>query len=190
MVEELLSWDFRVVLQGYVAWTICVAAILFGGGPERAVALVWLTFFEIIPWGFDLFYDRTHFVDSVDLLFAFVDAIAAGMWIGIALYANRNYTLWIAGMQVLAVCAHVASGIAEPITSIAYNVMAVAPSWIQLFLLAFGLVRHLLRKRSHGAYRDWRRGTWFSRFDRELEQNQMQSALAGGAGLDWREKVK
>ncbi|WP_108788725.1 hypothetical protein [Erythrobacter sp. Alg231-14] len=156
MIVDLLAWDFRVILQDVLAWTICICALIWGAGPERAVAITWLLLFEVLHELFALLDDRGRFLANVDAFYASVDGLAAVCWIAIALYANRNYTLWIAAMQVLAVSAHLAKGIAEPISQLGYAVMVIAPSWIQLLLLAVGLIRHILRRRRFGAYRDWR----------------------------------
>ncbi len=161
MIVDLLTWEFRVALQDYVAWAIGIAALLWGGGPERAVAITWLLLFELAPGAYEYIDSEEHFEGQVDVFFATIDGLAAAAWITIALYANRNYTLWIAAMQVLAVSAHLASAIAEPISPTGYAVMVVAPSWMQLLLLSIGLSRHLLRKRKFGQYRDWR----ISKFD-------------------------
>lgn len=156
MINELLTWDFRGIVQDYLAWGIGIAAILWGGGPERAAAATWLLLFELAPGAYKSVSDTAHYIGNIDILYASLDGLAAVVWIGIALYANRNYTLWIAGMQVLAVSAHLASGIAEPISSNGYAFMVIAPGWVQLSVLALGLVRHILRKRKFGDYRSWR----------------------------------
>lgn len=156
MIIELIAWDFRDSVQDYAAWTIGIAALIWGGGPERAAAFTWLMLFELVPGAVDLFDDSAHFSQSIDVIYAIIDCIAAVSFVAIALFANRNYTMCIASMQLLAVCAHMASGIAEAISSAGYAVMVIAPGWVQLLLLAFGLVRHRLRKRRYGDYRDWR----------------------------------
>ena len=156
MIVELLTWDFRFVLQGYLAWTIGISALVWGGGPERAAALTWLVFFELLSAMEDFLNPELQFQSQVDVYLVAVDSVAALSLITIALYANRNYTLWIAAMQVLAVAAHVASAIAEPISPVGYAVMVIAPGWMQLLLLLIGLIRHRLRERKFGKYRDWR----------------------------------
>ena len=190
MFVDLLTWDFRLLLQGYVAWSLGIAAILWGGGPERAVAITWLLLFELVPSVYEIADTGDYFQGQVDGFFATIDGLAAAAWITIALYANRNYTLWIAAMQVLAVAAHLASAIAEPITPIGYAVMVVAPGWIQLLLLGIGLVRHVLRKRKFGAYRDWRIGKYT---DDRAEPGKYGNVLAAWLSKDlssWRDGLK
>ncbi len=190
MIVELLTWDFRVILQDYVAWTIGIAALIWGGGPERAVALIWLILFELLPGAYSLFDNSPGFGANIDYFVLLIDSLAAIAWIAVALYANRNYTLWIAAMQVLALCAHLASGIAEPISSIGYGVMVVAPSWIQLLVLAIGLVRHRLRLRKFGSYRDWRPTRFSPGSPPSASGPSLYTSVLDPPGSSWRDTLK
>lgn len=180
----------RIAVQVVLAWTVCLAALIWGGGPERAVAITWLVVFELglrfLPGWFGVYFRY----ESIELWLFFGEIIACAMFVAIALSANRNYTLGIAAMQLLAMTAHFARGLAESISPIAYVVMVAVPGWAQLLLLAVGLARHVLRKRKYGEYRDWRMG------------NPNLSAIAGIAPLtskpswqevnqpSWRDDIK
>ena len=153
---EILASDFRGDLQDILVLVLCLAAFLWGGGPERAAAATWLFVFEIPGAIYRNVLNLESKLTVVDTYSAITDGVAAICWIAIALYANRNYTLWIAAMQVLAVTAHLARGLVEAVLPIAYLVMVVAPGWFQLFFLGIGITRHILRKRKYGPYRDWR----------------------------------
>lgn len=155
-MTELLLSDSRALIQDVVAWTICICALIWGGGPERAVAAVWIVFFELFANLYTLATGTNLKVEDIDAFFASIDVLAAVCWVAIALYANRNYTLWIAAMQILAMTAHVARGLVEAIAPVGYVIMVAVPGWFQLILLAVGVTRHILRKRKHGEYRDWR----------------------------------
>ncbi len=153
---DLITWDSRVAVQQYLSWVLIIAALIWGSGPERAVAATWLICFKFTDFLRDnLFEDARQLVD-VDVYWAISDLTAGVAWTLIALFANRNYTLGIAGLQVLAMTAHLARGVAEAISPIGYVFMVAAPGWFQLILLAIGLARHRLRVREHGEYRDWR----------------------------------
>jgi hypothetical protein len=76
----------------------------------------------------------------------------------IALNANRNYPLWAAGFQLVAVGSHLVRGLVDSVSPIAYAILAVGPSYCQLALLFAGLLRHRARLRRYGPYRDWRAG--------------------------------
>jgi len=153
---DSLVWEFRPYFQDVLSFTLIALAFIWGGGPERAVAAVWLVVFEGFGRLSDYLWGSERQLEGVDMPIAAEDMIAGILWVAIALYANRNYTLWIAGLQLLAMIAHMARALAETISPIAYVTMVVAPGWMQLFLLAIGLTRHIQRKRKYGPYRDWR----------------------------------
>jgi len=179
---ELLASEYRVVAQDYLAWTICLAAFIWGAGPERAVAFVWLLLFEIIDGIYHVVSDAGYHLTNVDLFHAALDGVAGIAWISIALFANRNYPLWVAAMQVLAMTAHLARGLVEAVSPIAYLTMVVAPGWFQLIFLGIGLSRHVLRKRKFGPYRDWRvTGEW----SRYPAANSYRNQLASVLGYDF-----
>jgi len=157
MLDTILI-EYRGQIQDVLLIALCVAAFIWGGGPERIVAATWLIVFELAGRIQNWIFGDSVQLTGVDWFIASIDLVAGVIFVGVALYANRNYTLWIAAMQVLAVTAHLARGIADLIAPMAYAVMFIVPGWIQLFLMSAGLVRHILRKRKYGQYRDWRIG--------------------------------
>lgn len=189
-MSELFLSDARAYIQDIVAWSVCIAALIWGAGPERAVALVWLVLFELLNTIYGLMTGGNLLNAEVVPFYAIVDLGALICWVGIALYANRNYTLWIAAMQVLAMTAHLARGLVEAISPVAYVTMVAVPGWFQLLLLAAGLSRHILRKRRFGEYRDWR----ISPVTNPIGAN--ASSLLNQAGLQqeprptWRDELK
>lgn len=155
MLELILSGD-RATIQNGLVIVFCGAALIWGGAPERAVAATWLIVFELARWVYGETTGNSSQLLEVDIFGATSDVVAGIGFIGIALYANRNYPLWIAAMQVLAIMAHLVRGLSDMISPIAYLTMVIAPGWLQLAFLAIGLGRHIQRKRRYGAYRDWR----------------------------------
>lgn len=153
---ELLFSDYRPYAQDVAAWTLCCAALIWGGGPERVVAATWLILFELGDILHTTVFGGSRQLETIDWYFASLDLLVGIIYIGTALYANRNYTLWIAAMQLLAMVAHVSRGMIDIITPLGYAVMVIAPGWLQLLFLAIGLARHVRRRRKHGEYRDWR----------------------------------
>lgn len=189
MIELLLS-DSRAMAQDVLAWAVCIAALVWGGGPERAVAIVWLVFFELVPGGYALATDGGFKLDGVAPLYATIDFVAVVCWVGIALYANRNYTLWIAAMQVLAITAHLARGLVEAISSVAYVTMVSVPGWFQLLLLAVGLIRHIYRKRRYGEYRDWRLSSPPTSISAKAQEMPNELGLQKSPHPTWRDDLK
>ena len=153
---ELFASEYRPLVQDALAYSICLAAFIWGAGPERAIAAVWLIFFEVTGLLYDGLVEPAYQLETIDLFLATTDVCVGLLWIVIAVHANRNYPLFMAALQLLVVSAHVARGLIEAIAPIAYAVMVIAPGWRQLLLLATGRARHLRRKRRYGAYRDWR----------------------------------
>jgi len=152
----VLPIDYLPFAKHLVALAICIAAFIWGGGPERAIAAVWIVFVEMANHGYDLFLRDGYHFTQIDGALASMDIVAGLLLIGIALNANRNYPLFIAAMQLLAISAHLARGLIEVISPIAYATMLVAPGWILLIILGIGLLRHRSRLKRHNIYRDWR----------------------------------
>lgn len=153
---EMLASEYRIYAQDVLAFTVCLAALIWGGAPERIVASTWLILFELGGRVYRAFFSPGYQLADIDWFMATTDGLAAIVFFAVALNANRNYAMWIAAMQLVTMFAHVARGMAESILPIAYAIMAVAPGWFVLIFLAGGLVRHILRKRRYGEYRDWR----------------------------------
>ncbi|MEE4289980.1 MAG: hypothetical protein V2J14_11455 [Erythrobacter sp.] len=153
---QLLAFEYRSLLQDVLAYSVCLAALIWGAGPERAIAATWLIVFELFTALFRNVLDLSYQLDSIDAYLALSDTLAGGIWLMIALNANRNYPLFIAALQVLAVSAHLARGLIESISPVAYATMVIAPGWLQLILLGIGVIAHRLRVQRYGEYREWR----------------------------------
>ncbi len=190
MFELLGSGEFRLLVQGWLVFFVCGGALIWGGGPERAAASVWLIVFELSRFVTESLFGADMQMQRVDPFSASRDIVAGAFWIGIALYANRNYTLWIAGIQVLAMFGHLSRGLSELMSPIAYAIMTAGPGWMQLILLGIGLIRHIRRKRKYGKYRDWRtsRSTQPAGLTK-LHQTPQHDPLRPGTG-SWRDELK
>ncbi len=186
---QLFGSEYRLIAQDILAFALIISAFIWGGGPERAVAATWLIVFEIGGRVQTAFFGPRQLLD-VDIYAATSDLIVGISFIAIALYANRNYTLWIGGMQVLAISAHVARALAEAISPIGYVVMVVAPGWLQLFLLGIGLARHVARKRKYGPYRDWRISRTSPNFKSLSAGGTFSADTLGKVPVSWRDDVK
>ena len=174
-----LLLEYRGILQDFLLFALCIAAFVWGGGPEKAVAATWLIVFDLAGRVYASFYGANVQLSGVDWFLASMDIVAGCLFVSIALYANRNYTLWIAGMQILAMTAHLARSLADAISPIAYAAMFIAPGWMQLLLLGVGIARHVRRQKKHGKYRDWR----ISKPNTTLTIN----SVAQGEGVAWQQ---
>lgn len=153
-----LAFEYRDEFQSIAAWLICSAALVWGGGPERAIALTWLVLFKAVDNTVRVVWGTQFMPDGLAMFAAVNDLAALAIFVFVALQANRVYTLWIAALQLLVLLAHVARGLADQISPISYTILAFAPGYFQLCLLAGGLFLHTKRRRRFGGYRDWRPG--------------------------------
>lgn len=156
MLEFLVNSELRGNIQDWLVVIACGSALIWGGFPERGVALTWLIVFELASVIATSVFGHNNQLVTIDTINAAKDVIAGLLFVSIALFANRMYTLWIAGLQLLAVFGHLSRGLSELMSPIAYAVMQTVPGWLQLFMLGFGVLFHIRRKRKFGKYRDWR----------------------------------
>ncbi|MGN6498596.1 MAG: hypothetical protein ACTHKM_00435 [Tsuneonella sp.] len=145
----------RTHLQTVAFFALAFAAWRWGGGPERATAAI-LIWFRLADWSYHGVFQQALDLTNIDLAHALIDFVAGIAAFAIALLANRIYSLWFAAAQLLAVLAHIARMLAVAIHPIAYAVMIMAPSYLQILLLAGGLWAHHRRVKRFGPYRSWR----------------------------------
>lgn len=162
--------NHRADLQYIASLLMGLAMLRWGGGPERAIAVMFTGVLMLPLIAFRLaMTSGTMMLGDLAPIYIALDAIALAGFVLIALNANRNYPLWIAGFQMVAVGAHLVKGLVDVVSPLAYVLLAVGPSYFQLVLMLAGLLRHRRRLRRYGPYRDWRTGhglpglaAWFS----------------------------
>lgn len=155
-MELLFASETRALAQDLLLYGLSALTLVWGATPERMAIGIWWLCFELPKLVFLDWFGYQISLTNIDPYLATKDIAAAIFWTALALYANRNYTLWIAGIQLVAVGSHLARGIVEAIAPIAYVFLVIVPGWMQLLVMAIGLARHVLRKRQFGSYRDWR----------------------------------
>lgn len=148
--------SYRVLAQHIVSILLAAAIWRWGGGPERWLIGIFIATMVMpiyIAWalGFDSF-EIGPFAFAVVLL----DLTATALFTAVALHANRNYPLWIAGVQLVAVGAHLVRSLVDSISPLAFAILVIGPSYCQVLLLLIGFGRHVVRERRYGAYREWR----------------------------------
>ena len=157
MLLDLLN-AYRGDVQYIASILLGLAMWRWGAGPERAMAIMFTGVMVGPSILFRLFANSTMLFGDFALVYVAVDALALAGFMAIALNANRNYPLWVAGFQLVAVGSHIVQGVVDAVSPIAYVILAVGPSYCQLALLLAGLLRHRRRLKRFGPYRDWRRG--------------------------------
>lgn len=159
---------YRVPAQHLTSFLLAAAIWRWGAGPERWLMgsfLATMVMPVYVVWwlGLGALESGPHAA-----VFMMVDMLAAVLFTAIALNANRNYPLWVAGFQFVAVGAHLVQMLVDGISPLAVAVLVIGPSYFQLLLLFGGFVRHTQRQRRFGRYREWRL---------------MEPLVRGGAGL-------
>jgi len=155
-----LVLEYRDEAQFVAGMFISLAALRWGGMPERCVAAVWLVVFEGGDLAYDLFVGPSMRLDQIDIWYAGIDVLAATIFVGVALCANRMYTLWIASFQLVSMSAHISRELVDAMTPISYAMLSIGPSYFQLALLLGGVIYHIKRKKIWGDYRDWRKSLY------------------------------
>ena len=164
MVDWLeFSNAYRVPAQHLVSVLLAGAIWRWGGAPERWLIGTFLATMVLpiyVLWGFKPSPESHGMVGGI---YTMLDLIAAVLFVAVALNANRNYPLWIAGFQLVALGAHMVRVMVESAAPLAYAILIIGPSYCQLLVLAAGFVRHVLRERRFGPYREWRQSAPFAR---------------------------
>lgn len=149
---------YRATAQHLASFLLAAAIWRWGGAPERWLIGVFLATMVapiyIATWlGFDA-------IETGPTAFAavLIDLLAAVLFTSVALNANRNYPLWIAGFQLVAVVAHLVKAMVGAGSPLAFAILVIGPSYCQLLLLIGGFVRHAVRERRFGPYREWQLG--------------------------------
>lgn len=156
---DILRWtsEWRVSLQK--TWTIAllITALLWCGGPEKVAISVWLgltEFSRYLSINADDSPEATQALWSgVNWNFFLVDLLLLVGFVGLALFANRRYVFWIAGLQVIAVMGHGVRAYSDDLAIFVYGLIVMGAGWLQIFVMTAGQIAHVRRKR--GIYADW-----------------------------------
>lgn len=147
---------YRVTAQHAVAFLLAAAIWRWGGGPERWLIGTFLATMVVPVYGvWWLGLGAAEVGPYAPVLFL-IELIAAALFVAIALHANRNYPLWIAGFQLVAVVTHIVQSMVDTVSPLAIAFLIIGPSYGQLLVLLGGFVRHRERERRVGPYREWR----------------------------------
>lgn len=154
MMMELLL-DNRALIQKVLVLLLFLLALWRGSGPERACSTVLLGM-VVIHVLFREILDVDSVYLSLDPVSFLIDTGGLVGLVLIALSANRFYPLVLAAAQLVSVMAHLVRILVEPVSSLAYYLLAAMPFWFQIFILAGGIAHHIYRSSQSGSYGDWR----------------------------------
>jgi nicotinamide riboside transporter PnuC len=147
---------YRVDAQHIASILLVLAIWRWGAGPERWLIGIFVATMVVPVHIFRVFDLGDAALGPYAWVWAIIDSLTAVAFIAVALKANRNYPLWIAGFQLVAIGAHIVSGLVDAVSPLAYAILAIGPSYCQLLLIFGGFVRHVRRRRRFGNYRAWR----------------------------------
>ncbi|WP_404711375.1 hypothetical protein [Sphingomonas sp. MMS24-J13] len=132
-------------------------ALLYGGGPERAAAVIvvigTVLAFVAEPLGL-------HPYGSIAVGMFLLDLAMLIAFQSLALAADRFWTTWVAGLQQAAVLVHITRAIAPDIAPFAYAVGLKGWSYVILILIIAGTWRHRRRLQIYGSDRCWSPIRW------------------------------
>lgn len=147
---------YRADVQHIASVVLALAIWRWGGGPERWLIGLFVATMVVPAYLFDLLDGGAPTEGPYAWLYFSFDLIAAAGFTAVALNANRNYPLWVAGFQLVAIGAHAVKQMGLDVSLFALVILIVGPAYCQLLLILGGFLRHLRRKRRFGTYRDWR----------------------------------
>lgn len=130
----------------------CGYALLRGGAPERIVGGSLLTAYAATLLAYSELPSRFNQVEMTVLL---VDALLLCGLVAVALRADRLWPLFVAGLHLTTIGAHLIKFFDINMIRVTYAVMIAAWSYPMLVLLAVGTWRHQRRLRVHGHDHPW-----------------------------------
>jgi hypothetical protein len=155
-------WVRQTYMRGlelYDGWLLLciVPALVKGGSPERAAAILILT----AAWTTKLSVEGLHLDYRVaSPLIIMIDVALAGVLYGLAMKANRVWTLLLASLQLFIVLAHVAKLIMPTLDPLAYYIILTKLAYPVAAIPAVGALRHQLRLRALKIDEPWTSPTW------------------------------
>ncbi len=157
---ELLahSSPWRGYVQDVWVLVLLVASFIWGGGPEKACITIWALVFSTSAAIREFVAENTglspYYLSDIYLPSFAGDLVVLIGFVGLALYANRQYVFWLAAWQIIAVMAHVVRGMDEAISPFTYVFMTAGPGWMQVWIMTGALIVHM--RREPGRFADWR----------------------------------
>lgn len=155
MLLDLFN-TYRADVQHIASALLALAIWRWGAGPERWLIGLFIGTMVLPAYLFQVLGSDVPTEGPYAWLYLCFDLIAVAGFTIIALNANRNYPLWIAGFQLVAIGTYAVKAMVDGISVLAMVLLIVGPAYCQLLLILAGFVRHVRRERRFGSYRDWR----------------------------------
>lgn len=140
----------RFAIQVALLLLVALYAFKKGGEPERHVALVLLGMLVANIVFAGLSGEWTDY-RGIPWFRVALDCIGFGFILAIALRADRWWPLWVSGVQLQAVLAHLLRALDASLPPLAYAIMERWPFWIAIALTGIGTFLHARRIRTGSA---------------------------------------
>ena len=124
------------VAQMLALFLAALLAFLRGGGPEKIVAVILCAWF-IGNGVVRLIFGASDYQSFEALVFA-SELVALGVFLAVALRANRYWTLWLASTQLIAVVGHILGWLGLAQHPLVYAIFTQLPFWLAILLLLIG----------------------------------------------------
>jgi hypothetical protein len=130
---------------------LCLAALRWGGWPERIVAFLFLA---AAAGSILLKSSVTGGYRTIEIGVLAVDlALLAGL-VWVMVQADRRWLIWVVALQVISTTGHLARLVTPDLSRMAYSLMVGASSYPALLLLGLGIAGHwrATRRRAASAF--------------------------------------
>lgn len=117
-----------------------------GGRPERHVAVALLGM-QVASIAHALLSGQWTQYDEIPLFRVAVDLLGLGIFLLVALRADRWWPMWLSAFQLQAVLAHALRAIHADLPPLVYAIMERWPFWIAILLTALGTFNHARKTR-------------------------------------------
>jgi len=138
-------------LYVYAFWVflplLCLAALRWGGWPERIVAFLFLA---AAAGSILLKSSVTGGYRTIEIGVLIVDLCLLGALVWVMVQADRRWLIWVVALQAISTTGHLARLVTPDLSRMAYALMVGASSYPALLLLALGIAGHR-RARRRGA---------------------------------------
>ena len=136
----------RFSIQAALLLLVALFALTKGGRPERHVAFILCGMFiaNLVQAGIS---GRWTDYGEIPWFRVILDLAGFALILSVALRADRWWPLWVSGVQLLAVLAHLLHVVDASIPPLVYAVMERWPFWIAIAITGIGTLSYLRRAR-------------------------------------------
>lgn len=129
-----------------------VAAMIWGGGPER-----WTAFMFLLAALATIFVQPalTQLFQNVELGVLLIDLLLLAALVVLALKADRHWPMWAVALHFTAILAHAVKGIDAETIRWVYQMLLRISSYGTQFVLLGGIIRHQQRLARNGTDKSW-----------------------------------